>query len=81
MTRNEIIEEVQDIFRDCFDDPSLIITDSTTPADIEGWDSIAMINIISSIENDFNIKFSLDELEKLNNVSTIIDAIAGHIRK
>lgn len=81
MTRNEIIEKVQDIFRDCFDDPSIIITDSTTPADIEGWDSIAMINIISSIETDFNIKFSLDELEKLNNARTIIDAITSHVPK
>ena len=80
MTRNEIIAKVQDIFRDCFDEPSIIINDSTSPADIEGWDSIAMINIISAIEMDFNIKFSLDELEVLNNVSTIVDAITNHLK-
>ena len=54
MERNEIMEKVTSVFRDVFDDEELVITDSTTAADIEDWDSLTHITLISAIEENPN---------------------------
>ena len=59
MTRENILKEVTEIFRESFDDETLEINDSTTAADIEDWDSLMHITLITAIEEQFNIKFKL----------------------
>ncbi|MBL4930559.1 acyl carrier protein [Clostridium paridis] len=76
MDRNVILEKVQEIFRDCFDDESLILSWDTNSDDIEDWDSLAQVNIIVSLEKVFSIKFSVDEIIKLQSVGDIVDTIA-----
>jgi len=75
MTREQVSEEVQEIFRDIFDDESLVIENNTTAEDIEEWDSLNHINLISAIEKEFNIHFALGELQSLKDVGVMIDMI------
>ena len=49
MTRKEIMDKVNEIFRDVFDDDSLVIVDSTNSDDIEDWDSLEHISLIISM--------------------------------
>lgn len=79
MDRKIIIEKVQEIFRDIFDDDNLVINDDTSASDIDNWDSLNQINVISAIEIEFNIKFMLADLNKLDNVSAIIQLIESKI--
>jgi len=73
--RERVFNNVQDIFRDIFDDKGLLIADNTTAADIEDWDSLNHINLISAIEKEFNIRFALGELESLKDVGAMIELI------
>ena len=73
MIREEALNTVQDIFRDIFDDPSLEIKDSTSAEEIEDWDSMNHLNLVSAIEKKFSIRFALGELQTLNNVGAMID--------
>ena len=73
MSREELFKKVQDIFRDIFDDDSLIIEDSTNSSDIEDWDSLNHINLVVAIENEIEIKFSFEELAILKNVGAMLD--------
>ena len=73
MTREEILNTVQDIFRDIFHDDSLILEESTNSDDIEDWDSMNHINLVSAIEKQFAIRFALGELQTLNDVGGMID--------
>jgi len=73
VTRKEIFNGVQHIFRDIFDDDNLIIEDSTSAEDIEDWDSLNHINLVSAIEKEFGIRFALGELESLKDVGAMID--------
>ncbi len=73
MTREEVLNTVQDIFRDIFDDQSLEIKDSTSAEEIEDWDSMNHLNLVSAIEKKFSIRFALGELQTLNNVGAMID--------
>jgi acyl carrier protein len=57
--------ELQNVFRQVFDDDSLIVTDATAAADIDEWDSMAHINLIIAIEKQFGVKFSAAEIGTL----------------
>ena len=71
----EIISRLNDIFKDLFDNESLVITVDTVPDDIAGWDSLMHMNILSAIEEEFGVTFDMDEMMEIQNVRDIIDAI------
>lgn len=73
------METLQNIFRDIFDDENLIIVETTNSSDIEDWDSLAQINLIVAIEEEYNIKFNLEEVSKLNNVGEMLELIKKKI--
>ncbi|MDE5493021.1 acyl carrier protein [Elizabethkingia meningoseptica] len=75
MTREDLFKEIQEIFRDIFDDETLDITDSTNSSDIEEWDSLNHVSLIVAIEKEFEVKFSFEELATLKNVGTMVDLI------
>lgn len=75
MTRDEVFSVVQGVFRDIFDEDELVISNTTTSAEIEEWDSLNHINLISVIEKELEIKFYLGELMGLKNVGTMVDLI------
>ena len=79
MTRTEILEQVQDIFRDVFDNEELVITESSSANDIDEWDSLTNIQLIVGIEHQFNIKFDSEEMTAWNNVGEMISSIEGKI--
>ena len=73
MKRDEIFSGVQEIFRDIFDDADLIIDNLTNSEDIEDWDSLNHINLVSAIEKEFKIRFALGELMEIKDVGAMID--------
>ena len=73
MPRDEVMLSVQEIFRDIFDDDEIIILDETNSDSIEDWDSLNHINLVSSIEKEFGIRFALGELIELKDVGSMID--------
>jgi acyl carrier protein len=58
----EIQPDLQEVFRRVFDEDSLLITETTSAADIDGWDSMAHINLIIAIEKRFGVSFSANEI-------------------
>ena len=79
MTHEEIMEIVQRIFREVFDDDTLMIGDSTNSSDIEDWDSLEHIALVVSMEKEFDLKFDLKEVNKLANVGEMVDLIASKL--
>ena len=79
MTHEEVMKKVTEIFRDVFDDDTLVINDSTNSSDIEDWDSLEHIALIVSMEKEFNLKFDLQEVNKLENVGEMVDLIISKL--
>lgn len=75
------METLQNIFRDVFDDENLIIVEATNSSDIEDWDSLAQINLIVAIEEEYNVKFNLEEVSKLNNVGEMLELIKKKVKE
>ena len=71
--------EVTKIFRDVFDDDTLVIVDETNSGDIEDWDSLEHINLVVAMEKRFNMKFNLKEVGKLANVGEMVDLILSRM--
>jgi acyl carrier protein len=72
-SRTEIIEALTGIFREVFDNPSLILRDDLTAADVENWDSLNHIDLIVAVERKFKIKFTTREVTSLKNVGELAD--------
>jgi acyl carrier protein len=75
LDREEILNHVQNIFRDIFDDDFMIVEDKTNSEEVEDWDSLNHINLVSAIEKELKIKFSLGELTSLKDVGEMVDLI------
>jgi acyl carrier protein len=68
-----ILEELQPLFRDILDQSDLTITRESNSSNVEGWDSLAHINLVTAIEQEYDIKFTIDELLDLENVGEMVD--------
>lgn len=75
MDMNELMAAIQAIFRDNFDDDALVVTRATTAEDIEDWDSLEQINLLTAMEKQFGLKFTLDDVRGLENVGDMADLI------
>ena len=74
-----IMEQLQEIFRDVFADDAIVLQGTTTSSDIEDWDSLAHIQLISEIENHFGIQFTLQEAVAASNVSEFVHIIESKL--
>ena len=75
MDMQSIFDAVQEIFRDNFDDEELVITRETCADDIEDWDSLEQINLLTAMERKFGLKFQLSDVRDLKNVGDLLDLI------
>lgn len=75
MTREEAYKRLTEVFRDVFDDDAITISDGTTAADIEDWDSFEHINLIVAVENEFSFKVPMGKVLTMKNVGEMADII------
>lgn len=76
---NMILNRVQEIFRNELDDDALVIKLETRRTRTKSWDSLAHIRLISGVEHEFNIQFSLVEIEHIDSVQQLVDVIQKHL--
>ncbi|MBO6102459.1 MAG: acyl carrier protein [Opitutales bacterium] len=73
---DENLKKLQNIFRDILDDENLEITESFSQKDCEGWDSVAMVQIILAVESEFGVKFTTSEVANTRSVSDLLKKIS-----
>jgi acyl carrier protein len=61
----DVRAELQEIFRQVFDDPTIVLRDDMTAADVEGWDSVTHIDLLIAVERAMGIKFATAEMSRL----------------
>lgn len=71
----KLMEEVTEIFRMVFDIPELIITEKTNALHIDGWDSVAQINLIITFEEKYNLSFTTEEISRLTCVGDMLNLL------
>ena len=81
MNRIEIFSVVKNLFIDIFKDQDLIITETTNTDEVENWDSLNHVILISALEEELNIKFPLGEIADLTCVGDILDSCMKKIEQ
>ena len=74
-----ILNDVETIFRDVFDDDELVVTAETSAADIEDWDSLMHVTLILEIESAFKVRFSSGDVANLDSVGDLCALIQRSI--
>ena len=75
MKKEEITGELKAVFQKVLEEKDITITREMTAQDIEKWDSLRHIQLISEVERAFGIKFKLREVLSMKNVGDLIDLI------
>jgi acyl carrier protein len=75
MNEQTIYARLTGIFREVFDDDSIVLLPETTALDIDDWDSQAMITLVVAIEASFGISFRTAEIEGLESVRKLVELI------
>ncbi|HQN16949.1 MAG TPA: acyl carrier protein [Bacteroidales bacterium] len=79
MEKVEILEMVRHILITVLKHENFEMRDDLTASDVDGWDSLTHMEIITEIESEFNVKFRLKELNKLKNMATLIELIQSKL--
>ncbi|MBO6230462.1 MAG: acyl carrier protein [Ruminiclostridium sp.] len=71
----KIYERINSVFRDFFDDDEIEVDAETTADDIEDWDSLNHITLMSAIEDEFGVRFTMGEVSGMKNVGEMAQII------
>ncbi len=75
MTREEVFERLNKVFREILDDDTIELTDETVADDVDGWDSFEHINLVVGVEDEFNMKIPMGKVVTMKNVGEMVDII------
>lgn len=74
MNRDEVYARLKEVFQDVFG-REVALSDTTTAADVPGWDSLTHITLIGTIEDEFDIKFPMKDVVHMKNIGELVDKI------
>lgn len=78
---NKILKSLEAIFQNYFNNKRIKLDNKTNSKNIKNWDSLAQVGLVLAIEKKFKLKFSLKEIEKLNNIGDMINLIIKKNKK
>ena len=70
--QDPVLSRLTSVFREVFDNDEIELNPEMTADDVDGWDSLAHIRLILSVQKAFGIKFSPIEMNRLKNVGDLI---------
>jgi acyl carrier protein len=74
---DQVMEQLNHIFREVFNDNSITAKREMTSADVDRWDSLSHIDMIVMVEEHFGIKIPTWQVSRLNNVGELVDVIVS----
>lgn len=75
MTTENLLGQMQTVFRQVFHDTAICITAHTTADDIALWDSLTHLELIAAIEKQFGLVFSFEQVMQFRNVGDMVNLV------
>jgi acyl carrier protein len=79
LNKTAIYTRLEKIFQDVFEVPDLVLTPQLSAADVVTWDSLGHIILISTIEEEFDIAFSIQEVSEARNVGEFVTILENKL--
>jgi acyl carrier protein len=80
MELNEIIKQVNNIFIELFEDESIVLSENSDTTNVEVWDSLNHIQVITAVEKHFKIRFDINELLNFQNVGELCQGVQDKLK-
>ena len=81
MDARDVFARLDRVFQDVFDDSSIRVNPQTTADDIEDWDSLEHITLISAVEREFCMKFKMGEISSMKNVGEMAQIVMERAKR
>jgi acyl carrier protein len=81
ISREQILSQAQEIFREVLDSPKLVLTDDLTAANVKGWDSLNHMTLVMALEEHFKVRFATWEVMSWACVGEMLDCVHGQLNK
>ncbi len=72
-----IDQRLQQIFREAFENNKLTLSDSLSPETMPQWDSLGHVKLITGCEEEFGVKFTIEETVESNSVGKLKSVLAS----
>ncbi len=72
------VSTIIEIFQDILDVKKGTVSLKTISADFDQWDSVATVNIIIALEEEFGIKFKLEDIQTVKTVQDFVELVQAH---
>jgi acyl carrier protein len=77
MSSFQELARLEGIFRLVFDDAEFDFSTSLSRDDLPAWDSLGHIRLVSSVEEEFGVELSIEEIESLTSVGRLVSLLEG----
>lgn len=74
------VEDLSEVFKVVFDDEGLNVTEESSANDVEGWDSMTHVLLLSAIEEKYGIEFNQKEIRKFQAVGDLLNSVNNKLR-
>lgn len=81
MERKELLSTLQQIIRNTFNNESICIVEETNADDIEEWTSLTHVELITEIENHFDVHFKMREMVSWHCIGDMLNSLENKITK
>lgn len=79
MDREKVFQSIVEIAKDVFQNNSIELTEKSTAADVEEWDSLTHLSLVNELEEKYDVCFTLDEVTGSKNLGELLNALMKHI--
>ncbi len=74
-TSNKVKNIIKTVFNLSVDE----ISDDASPDTVDAWDSLSHMNLITALEEEFNIEFEPDEILDMMNYKLILNVLSSKL--
>ncbi len=71
-------DTIKEILGDILGLEQSAIEDSASSKTLPGWDSIKHVEIVSAVEQEFDILLSIEDIENMGSFREIVSAVRSH---
>lgn len=77
---DEILNKLQDVVRDVLDNETIELDMDKYFSEIEGWDSLKFITILATIQDEYKINFTMEEMDELKTIKSIVGVLSRKLK-
>lgn len=81
MNKQEIIQKIEAIVATAVNHHDFVMTESTKPEEITGWDSMANAMILTAIEQEFSVKFKFSDMIAWKTIGQLADIVLQKVER